>query len=34
MANLARAIATVAQVGELEVRIRELETRAGLREPA
>ena len=34
MANLARAIATVAQAGEMEDRIRELEARAGLREPA
>ena len=34
MANLARAIATIVQVGELEERIRDLETRAGLREPA
>ena len=34
MANLARAIATIAQVGELEDRIRELESRAGVREPA
>ncbi len=34
MANLARAIATIVQVGELEDRIRELESRAGVREPA
>jgi hypothetical protein len=34
MANLARAIATIVQVGELEDRLRELETRAGVREPA
>ena len=34
MAGLARAIATVAQVGELEERLRSLEERAGLREPA
>jgi hypothetical protein len=34
MANLARAIATIVQVGELEDRIRELESRAGVRKPA
>jgi hypothetical protein len=34
MANLARAIATIVQVGELEDRIQELESRAGVREPA
>jgi hypothetical protein len=34
MANLARAIATIAQVGEMEERLRSLEERAGLREPA
>jgi hypothetical protein len=33
-ANVARAFAAIAQAGEMEDRIRELETRAGLREPA
>jgi hypothetical protein len=33
-ANVARAFAAIAQAGELEARLRELEVRAGLREPA
>ena len=33
-ANVARAFAAIAQAGEMEERLRELEARAGLREPA
>jgi hypothetical protein len=33
-ANVARAFATIAQAGEMEERLRELEARAGPREPA
>ena len=33
-ANVARAFAAIAQAGEMEERLRDLEARAGLREPA
>src|SRR5215212_4634152 len=33
-ANVARAFAAIAQAGEMDERLRELEARAGLREPA
>jgi hypothetical protein len=33
-ANVARAFAAIAQAGEMEERLHELEARAGLREPA
>jgi hypothetical protein len=33
-ANVARAFAAIAQAGEMEVRLRELEEKAGLRDSA